>query len=1806
MNFLIRFLRLPLMVGIVMALSSSPVLATHYMGVDIAYECLDSCNYRIFHTTYYDCTGSLMISLGYVPLPPGGVGGNPPPPPSNFDLQFLESTPGCGLPTAINNWTVDTTFGSVGYLDVTPVCPTLTTGCETTNNPDVPGVVGVRYVRDYNFCNVLCDDITIQWDNCCRNNTITGINNPSSQSIYVDNLVIDFLNAPCNSSPRFQEPPVPYLCAGQSFTFNQGVFDPDGDSLRFFLGPCLDFTNAPVPYQTGAGFSATTPMGPNWDVNVDSLTGDITITPNPTGPTMVALLCVYVEEYDRVTGTLIGETVRDMQITVIDCGVNGNIFPTVDSLVNLSPPANIQNDDFEVTICACELACWDLPGTDPDTGQNHVLFWSQNLPGGYMTYPQTPNVIADTLSYVDGDSLIGRFCWIPQEVGFFTTTFTYRDDGCPILGQNQYSVKIRVVTCSLDPIVTPRRTDCYKVEFAGLPCGGGADDVTYEWSGDAGLTGTNRTFEYDFGGPGTYTYTLTIRDSLGQTASVTDSITLFNTAAANAGSDNSLCSFDVQTIGTPAQFGYSYQWSSPLGVGWNGQSNPSGAQPEVVYINNSQIPVTIPYYVRATDAVGCEAFDTVNITYDPVIPNNFFVAASVCADEPATIQYSSPLIPGASYQWDYDGAIGTLNGPGPHTIVWNTPGVKSVKLNVAANGCLSDTGRFDVTVFEKPTSEFIVTSNTCQNETVAVTYAGSADPLTANLSWDFGDGVAVQTIGGYEVTWATPGVKTIKLTVEDNGCISDESVRIINVIPTPSASFFIQDSLCLQDIAQTTYVGSNSTAASYDWEFGGATVVNGSGIGPYQLQWPLAGDKDVCLTVRESGCVSQRICQVVHVSDVPDLDIAPVVNQCFTGNSFDFTTTGDVADSYLWDFGAGAFPRFAQTASPTGISYSTSGVKTVTLIAADNGCGGDTVSTTFEVIEEPTADFQASALQLCSNDRLDLTYLGTSSGPTQTFTWDFGNGAIPATSSTVSPSGISYTSGGTKNVSLTVSYKGCTVTSTQPIQINASPIVDAGNAKEFCEGDGGVELDGFVTNGAQPYFFTWSCEAGSGCGIDSVNTMNPLVNPQVTNPTETVVYYFEVADALGCASGRDSVVVTVKAKPKLDAGVDASVCPPDAPGYVLQGALRADNNAPLPIAYTWSPAIGLSNPNELNPTARPDSTTIYTLTGVSSNGCTSQATTIDPRSSVTLTVKPKPTVEAGVDTGICVNESIELSAFAQGAGPNYTYTWTPALPGTIDDPSSPSPTVSPNATTTYTLVVSSDGCSAADSVTITVDAKPTVSAGGDRDICKFEVITLDGKADGDPNATLYNYTWSPAIGLTDSTSATPDASPSTNTTYTVIARTDAGCESDPETISLNVLATPEVDLLQGDTIVCAGQPLPLVAQHFYAGPNAEATTYSWTPQETVTPFIGDSLVTAFPTTTGYISVTASSFGGRCATTEEILVEVTPAISVNIEADTNRICSGDAIELRAIGGLGSPFYEWLPAADLDNNRIQNPIATPSMTTNYQVILSEGACKDTADYLVDVTSTPQADYRVDIDKGCGELTVSFNSNSPDAQSFIWDFKDGSPLTNEANPVHTFSEPGSYAVSLTTVGENQCQTTAEVFTIVVAPLPEADFMSTPAINTALPLPESRVVFTDMSRDAVSWLWDFGDGGVSTDQNPEYTYTEAGEYRVSLTITDANGCVSTIEYGVFTIFEPSLFVPTVFTPNGDGSNDEFIVSYDGTEEFSVYVMDRWGRRVFESLTPGASWDGMYNGTAVAEGTYYYAVRVGQKVTKGNLTLLR
>jgi gliding motility-associated-like protein len=177
---------------------------------------------------------------------------------------------------------------------------------------------------------------------------------------------------------------------------------------------------------------------------------------------------------------------------------------------------------------------------------------------------------------------------------------------------------------------------------------------------------------------------------------------------------------------------------------------------------------------------------------------------------------------------------------------------------------------------------------------------------------------------------------------------------------------------------------------------------------------------------------------------------------------------------------------------------------------------------------------------------------------------------------------------------------------------------------------------------------------------------------------------------------------------------------------------------------------------------------------------------------------------------------------------------------------------------------------------------------------------------------------------------------------------------------------------------------------------------------------------------------------------------------------------------------------------------------------------------------------------------------------------------------------------------------------------PAPVAGFSTTPSSLVAEYGP-LKVTFNNNSTGADYYLWNFGDGGTSTDVNPEHEYILKGEYDVQLTAFKTNSCTSVSAKGKLIVIQNDnyLFIPNIFSPNGDGVNDEFKVTITNIQNYHLLIYNRWGEKLFESNNISESWNGMYKGVQVPFGAYYYKITAlsynGKLLSRaGSITLVR
>ncbi|MBL4657326.1 MAG: hypothetical protein JKX73_04945, partial [Flavobacteriales bacterium] len=350
-----RILSILLLFGLVAFTTN--VKATHSMGLDLTYQCLGGDTFAITLTFYRDCAGTDAPGFGGKPLP----------------IIDIESD-SCGY-----TLTSTMAFLSVDTLDA--VCASLTTTC---SGGSYPGVEKYVYI-DTVLLPDTCDDWTFSYALCCRNNAITTIS-PTNVDIYVE-TTLDYINTPCNNSPIFTNTPVPFMCVGATFCFNNGAVDPDGDSLVYTLvtpttGPAANDT---VVYDPG--FGPTNPITSSPLMAFNPITGDICFTPTTLGE--VSVMQVRVEEWRN--GVQIGYIDRDIQLRVVDCQVP-NTLPLVDGINGTGI--------FTANVCAGDSFCFFTNSVDPDTAQTITMTWNSGIPGA------TFGIVGDSLP-------VGNFCWLP-------------------------------------------------------------------------------------------------------------------------------------------------------------------------------------------------------------------------------------------------------------------------------------------------------------------------------------------------------------------------------------------------------------------------------------------------------------------------------------------------------------------------------------------------------------------------------------------------------------------------------------------------------------------------------------------------------------------------------------------------------------------------------------------------------------------------------------------------------------------------------------------------------------------------------------------------------------------------------------------------------------------------------------------------------------------------------------------------------------------------------------------------------------------------------------------------------------------------------------------------------------------------------------------------------------------------------------------------------------------------------------------------------------------------------------------------
>lgn len=199
-------------------------------------------------------------------------------------------------------------------------------------------------------------------------------------------------------------------------------------------------------------------------------------------------------------------------------------------------------------------------------------------------------------------------------------------------------------------------------------------------------------------------------------------------------------------------------------------------------------------------------------------------------------------------------------------------------------------------------------------------------------------------------------------------------------------------------------------------------------------------------------------------------------------------------------------------------------------------------------------------------------------------------------------------------------------------------------------------------------------------------------------------------------------------------------------------------------------------------------------------------------------------------------------------------------------------------------------------------------------------------------------------------------------------------------------------------------------------------------------------------------------------------------------------------LQLDAGPGGQQYFWSTGASTQ-------AITVTTSGTYSVSVSSNCCTGADTVVVVILSTPVAGFSASVN---GFTSTFTNSTTGGNTTYLWDFGDGN-ISTLPNPVHTYTSPGSYTVCLT--ASNACGTDSTCHTVAALCAPATSAWT--YANTGL-----TANFTDQtSPTPTAWLWAFGDGNTSTQQNPTHTYATAGSYNACLAITDSCGTDTTCQ---------------------------------------------------------------------------------------------
>jgi gliding motility-associated-like protein len=987
-------------------------------------------------------------------------------------------------------------------------------------------------------------------------------------------------------------------------------------------------------------------------------------------------------------------------------------------------------------------------------------------------------------------------------------------------------------------------------------------------------------------------------------------------------------------------------------------------------------------------------------------------------------------------------------------------------------------------------------------------------------------------VSGSTFNPATSGAGTFNITYTvGSGTCAASQVHAITVNPVPSVSITPASATVCAGQSVTLNASPSPAGGTYLWSPGGSTS-SGITVSP-------GSSTTYTVTYSLSGCTATAT-RLITVNPVPTVSVTSPAPVC-AGNSGTLTANPSIAGgTYSWS--PGGTTAQTLTASP---GSTTSYTVTYTL----SGCSNTGVGT-ITVNPVPTVGITASATTVCAGQSTTLTANPSTGGGT--YLW--APGGSTASAITVSP-------GASTTYTVTYTLSGCTATATRLITVNPVPTVSVTSPPAVCAGNsatltanpsiaggtyswspGGSTAQTLTASPASTtsYTVTYTLSGCTNTGVGTI-TVNPIptvsinasassicagqsttltANPSVaggtyawapggastnaitvspgSNTTYTVTYTLS-----GCTATSASLI-TVNAIPAVSVNTPPAIC-------AGSSATLIASPAPGGGTYSWSPGGATTQSITVTPAFNTTYTVTYTLSGCSGTG------------TGTVTVNPMPTVGITPATAtICAGQSSTLNASPSPAGG--TYSWSPGGATTS------SITVSPAASTTYTVTYTLSGCIATNTRLITVNPMDNANFnyGGSTTFCQTGT---------NPNAVITGlaggtFTSSPGGLSINPSTGTINLAASALNTYNVTYNTNGPCPNS-FTLPVTITSAPSASFTYaGPYCQSASNPLPTF------GAGASGGTFTSTAGLNFVN-VNTGQINLSTSTPGTYTVTNSiAAGGGCsAATATASVTITPSPVVTATPASQTICSGTATGIALSSSIAGTTYNWTVsqsgvsgASAGSGSSIAQTLSTTGAvagTATYTITSSAGGCAgNTLTVTITVNPVPTATPSPVAQTICSGNTtsISLTGNLP-GTTFAWAAPTQTGATGGAagtgtSIVQALTATGAGAGTVTyniIPTANSCPGSSVPVIITVNPAPA--ITATPAAATICSGAATSVNLTStVAGTTFTWVASNGAGisgasaGSGSSINQTLTNSSSASGTATYTVTpSASGCPGT-----------------------------------------------------------------------------------------------